>query len=127
MEIKRINFNKACRLVEENINEVFNEETTNGISDALHVIIENAIEACVFVKMQPKWKKLNPWCTKELALLSVKKQNVYNEKKTYPHNELIAEENKRIDGKVNDLRRKLEANYYAQRFEDSIYNSKNIW
>ncbi|KAK3932765.1 hypothetical protein KUF71_002736, partial [Frankliniella fusca] len=127
-EIKSINFREVQDSIEENMEGIMNQDNANSISRELHVCIRESLEKSTNTReRKSKWKKLNPWSTKELAILSLEKQSLYKKKIRYPSNQTIEAEYRRVNNKINDLRRKLKREYCEKELRNSIEKNKSIW
>jgi len=79
------------------------------------------------ITAKPKYKKLNPWATKELADLSLKKQYWYKKKKSNPDSEHIKEEYSKAFMEMNVLRNKLKAGYMKVKADKCVRTNKSVW
>lgn len=127
-EMRRINFEVIQQEIEENMDEIMNQGNAHSLSNKFHDCVNQALEKASKIKStETKWKKLNPWSTKELANLSLEKQNLYKKKMRYPNNQIIDAEYRRINNKMNDLRRKLKKEYCENEIKKAIDKKKSIW
>lgn len=126
--VKRTDYNVLQRILRKKLSEKADFVDTEVLSQHIHESLWHALDNSISsYEVKPKYKKLNPWATKELATLTLNKQTLYKKVKAHPANVILSNQYKSICKKVNDLRRKLKSKYTNERIQNCIDKKKSIW